>query len=195
MYDEFQQYVYRTPGLTLDDVNAAFKRIAEEYGYYFEKDSAAYMWMDVHHNFQSPMYYVSYATSALAALEIWSELQVNPENAVEMYMEISASSRLVGYDDTLENAGLPDVFEDGNIERLAQSIGEAFKDDEPDTPQEPSDPAPEEPAAPEPEGEGTPAALWIVPVSYTHLDVYKRQSLRRRAERENFWNTVRAYAG
>ena len=40
----------------------------------------------------------------------------------------------------------------GNIERLAQSIGEAFKDDEPDTPQEPSDPAPEEPAAPEPEG-------------------------------------------
>ncbi len=162
MYDEFQQYVYRTPDLTLDDANAAFKRIAEEYGYYFEKDSAAYMWMDVHHNFQSPMYYVSYATSALAALEIWSELQVNPENAVEMYMEISASSRLVGYDDTLENAGLPDVFEDGNIERLAQSIGEAFKDDEPDTPQEPSDPAPEEPAAPGPEGEGTPAALWIV---------------------------------
>ncbi len=160
MYDEFQQYVYRTPGITLDDVNAAFKRIAEEYGYYFQKDSAVYMWMDVHHNFQSPMYYVSYATSALAALEIWSELQVNPESATEMYMEISASSRLVGYDDTLENAGLPDVFEEGNIQKLAQAIEDAFDDTETE-PETPAEPEPDTPAAPQPEEEGTPAVVWV----------------------------------
>ena len=49
------------------------------------------------HLYQQPFYVISYATSALAALELLEMAQENRDQALDAYMEISASGTGTAY--------------------------------------------------------------------------------------------------
>ena len=121
IYDEFQREVYENPDMTLDEINQLFADLQEEYGNpYAEEDM--YTWAAVPHNFESPMYYISYAASGLAALQIWALSIEDYDGAVSIWESIvSADASGIGYLELLENAGLDSFLDDGVAESICSA--------------------------------------------------------------------------
>lgn len=106
LYDEWQREIYENPDMTLDEINELFKEVSEEYdiSYY---DGMEYSWVEINHNFTSPLYYISYATSAYASLQIWYNSLTDYSGAVSTWENIvSASAYDDGYLTVVKNAGL-----------------------------------------------------------------------------------------
>ncbi len=116
--DEFQQKVYANPDMTLDQMNLVHGQIYQEYFGY----PSYYEWVDIHHHFEQPLYYISYATSAVSALEIWEIAQTDRESALETYEQISGCTINIDYRDALDQAGLSDPFTTDLVERVAAAL-------------------------------------------------------------------------
>ncbi len=131
MYDEFQAEVYQNPDMTLAEINRLFKDISEQYGYEYGPDETeGYFWVDISHTFQSPMYYISYATSALSALDLWLWSLEDVDAAVDTYMDLTVMSLSMPYREAIEQVGLRDIFQEETIPALAEEL-RAYLDDEP----------------------------------------------------------------
>ena len=121
MYDEFQREVYENPDMTLEEINDLAEQLSYEYG----MDGSgveAYEWVDVSHNFDMPCYYVSYATSALTALDIWRQSLQDWDGAVDRYMQVTALPSDMGYLEAVETCGLMDFRSSSEIGDLADDI-------------------------------------------------------------------------
>lgn len=123
LYDEFQTAAYTEPDLTADDLDRLFKELSEEYGYSYdggvESDPS---WVENGHTFRNPMYFISYATSALSALDLWFLYLDWPQEAKDIYLELSALSLSLPYRAAAEAAGLRDIFDSGTIPALAELL-------------------------------------------------------------------------
>ena len=107
LYDEFLQYCYAHPDMTVEEVNAAYREIASSYGESFYRTVDSYYWMYVNHNFTSPFYYISYAASALASLQVWSLAEQDRSAALELYNDIvSRGAYGVEYFELMDQVGL-----------------------------------------------------------------------------------------
>lgn len=126
LYDEFQNAVFAADHeMTAEEVNQLFRRLSEEYGYtYYDNSDVAYDWVDVPHTFSSPMYYVSYGTSALAALDIWTLSQEDRQAGIDKYMELTTYGLTTTYCELLEKCGLKSIFEEGTIRDIAQAVSD-----------------------------------------------------------------------
>lgn len=130
MYDEFQAAVYADPDMTLEEVNRLFKDISEEYGCFYEEDEEeSYFWVEISHNFQSPMYYISYATSALSALDLWLISLEDRDKAVDIYLDLAAMGMSRPYRETIETVGLRDIFQEKTMRRLADGIQDRLSEE------------------------------------------------------------------
>lgn len=118
IYDEFLQYVYAHPGMSVGEVNDAFRDIAASYGAPMDSSESrfywdSYDWMNVNHNFSSPFYYISYAVSTLASLQIWTLAQTDLDAAIALYNDIVAiGAYTVGYGELLQQVGLVHFLDD-----------------------------------------------------------------------------------
>lgn len=130
MYDEFQQAVYRQPDLTLEQINQLFFDISQEYGYTYDSIEQSYYWVEIPHTFHSPFYYISYATSALAALQIYEMSLQDRQAAVDAYMGISAAKSITPFRETLAACGLEDIFSAGAVAHTAHVLDDALLDGE-----------------------------------------------------------------
>ncbi len=119
--DEFQRRVYDDPDMTLDDVNALYASVCREYGR--DLGPVDYSWQYVSHTFQSPFYYLSYAVSALAAIQIWDMAQTDWDAAVDAYLDVLHRG---GYEDgymaVLSGCGLRLFTEDGAVEDICRPL-------------------------------------------------------------------------
>lgn len=124
LYDEFQTAVFSADHeMTQQEVNQLFRRLSEEYGYtYYDDEDEVYDWVDVPHTFSSPMYYVSYATSALAALDIWTLALQDRQAGINKYMELTTYGLTTTYCELMEECGLKSIFEEGTIEEIARAV-------------------------------------------------------------------------
>lgn len=123
LYDEFQAVIYENPELSLEELNRLFKELSEEYGYAYEdgvEEDAS--WVEVSHNFQNPLYFISYATSALSALDLWFLYLDSPRQGREVYLDLSALSLSRPYREAVEAVGLGDVFEPETVPALAEML-------------------------------------------------------------------------
>ncbi len=130
LYDEFQNAVFAADHeMTEEEVNQLFRRLSEEYGYvYYDTEDEAYDWVDVPHTFSSPMYYVSYGTSALAALDIWTIAMEDRQAGIDKYMELTTYGLTTTYCELLEKCGLKSIFEEGTIQEIAQAVADYSSD-------------------------------------------------------------------
>ena len=78
----------------------------------------------MNHTFEVPMYYISYATSALAALDIYVRSLEDRDAAIELYLRVTETTSDVRYCELLEQCGLDNIFEKGTIEKIAQELAE-----------------------------------------------------------------------
>lgn len=121
VHDEFQRRVYAQEDLTLDEVNEIYTAVCREYGAPVSEPD--YNWQEVPHNFDNPLYYISYAVSALAALQIWDEAQTDWDGAVETYMDVLGRGAYGdGYMQVLSACGLRLFTEEGAVEEICRPV-------------------------------------------------------------------------
>lgn len=121
LFDEFQRYAYENPECTLEQLNSKYMELCNEYGLEYSADVAySYDWTDITHNFNSPMYYISYATSALSSLDLWIESANNRNDAIKTYKSLIACSSDTPYIESVESCGLRNIFESGVVSDIAE---------------------------------------------------------------------------
>ena len=131
LYDEFQAAAYQDPGMTVEELDRLFLRLSEEYGYsYASGTETDPTWVENAHNFQNPLYFISYATSALSALDLWFLYLDRPREAKEVYLELSALSLSLPYRAAVEEVGLRDIFDRETVPALAETL-EGYLDGKP----------------------------------------------------------------
>ncbi len=123
LYDEFQVEVFSHPGdITATECNKLFRKLAVEYGYKYGNNlDEAYDWIRVNHTFHQPLYYISYATSALAALDIFEMSTEDREKAVDLYMTLTTYGLSTPFCELLETVGLHDIFVEDTIKNVADT--------------------------------------------------------------------------
>lgn len=122
MINAFETALYDSPPATLDEVNRLWAAQQEAYGifYYDTVDGLCYDWVEVYHLFASPLYYFSYCTSALAALDLWTRAQTAPAEALATYKTLLASTQ--PYRAAVKACGLRDIFDPDQLADLTQEL-------------------------------------------------------------------------
>lgn len=110
--------------MSLEEINGLYKQLAGQYGYLYEEDEEVYDWIQVSHNFQSPLYYISYATSALSSLDLWLVSLDDRDKAVDIYMDLTTLSLSLPYRQAIEEVGLRNIFRPEAIPRMAAELEE-----------------------------------------------------------------------
>ena len=129
IYDELQLYVYTTEGVTLDMINREWRRLCAEYGTIPADDPREEMlgWVDVHHTFDVPCYYISYAVSAAGAFSFWLEAQEGDYfDAVDHYLEFTALDAAPSFQESFELVDMESPISPAYLEDLADALWEAL---------------------------------------------------------------------
>lgn len=126
MEDELQQEAYANPDMTLEELNAVYLRLAEEYGFVDLYGYIGTEWTLIPHTFQTPMYYISYATSMVPALELWELSRTDEAAARSAYWSILQRGAYARFRETVQANGLSDPLSPDTIRHLAQVLEEAY---------------------------------------------------------------------
>lgn len=122
-WDELQCYAYATPELSVDDLNRKSAELTAAYGLTsLGPDGLDYSWVDVTHSFTSPLYYISYASSAIAAMELYLRSQTDGlATAADCYLSFVSlcAEGEDGFRAMMLRSGLGDPFSPDFIHSLA----------------------------------------------------------------------------
>ena len=122
LFDEFQRVVYADPSLTPEQISQTFVTIARSYGLRSFGKEFSHYWMQVNHNFESPFYYISYAVSMLASLQIYEMAENDWVAAAGFYNDlVSLGAFDYTYCELLDKVGL-ECFTDGLPACVSQAV-------------------------------------------------------------------------
>jgi len=123
MEDEFERKIYDAPApLSVAEMNGVYLSLANEYGLTALYGYKGTEWMDIPHHYQAPLYYISYATSMLAALGLWETAQENPHAAQKAYLSILQRNPHAAFRCTLVTAGQCDPLSPARVKELAERV-------------------------------------------------------------------------
>ena len=126
MYDEFQRRVFdEADDLTPERVNEIYLDVCLDYGMYDRSTLPDYDagWAFIGHLFLTPCYYISYAASGFAALQIWDMAQEDFDAATQAYMSVlQAGAYEDGYFDVLRQSGLRSFTARGAIDAVLAPV-------------------------------------------------------------------------
>lgn len=121
--NEWETRVYAMDEPTVDKINAVAAEVGRKYyDIEYHPDDAEELWIRYPHSFTSPMYYLSYSLSGMAALGLYALSQDDYPRAVDIYMNVSANGAYVNFRDLSVLYGVGDVFADGTAERTARAV-------------------------------------------------------------------------
>ena len=125
LYDELQQYIYGTPGVTLQQINQKYCQLCKEYGVIDSDDERTemYGWINVPHTFVSPCYYISYAVSSAGAFAFWLDAKDGAFfDAVDKYLRFTALDLSYDFSDSFAAVGIPSPLTKAYLESLAAEL-------------------------------------------------------------------------
>ncbi len=125
LHDELQQYAFETENVTLQQLNEKYCQLMREYGQITDEDERTemYGWVEIHHTFDRPFYYISYATSAAGALEFWLEAQEDYYAGVDDYLRFTAQKMdEYGFQEGFEAIGLRSPVDPEYIASLGEEL-------------------------------------------------------------------------
>lgn len=132
LQDEFQQLSYaaaKDHKLTVKELNELACRLYNEYGLETQPGAKEiYSWVEIPHTYESPFYYISYATSAVNALDILSVSQEDYREAADTYMRLTALPMDIPYQKALEQVGLHNTFDADTLQFIGQGVAEYVND-------------------------------------------------------------------
>lgn len=123
--DEFQRRIYDCQEeLTAETINRTYVEVYSEYNPYAQLQWNS-TWLYVLHNFEAPLYYISYAASAMAALQLWDMTQTDPDAAAQTYLAIlPAGDDGQSYSQVVTDCGLRLFSEQGAVADIVQPVME-----------------------------------------------------------------------
>lgn len=136
LWTQFELWAYEKQAetgetLTVQMLSDGFDAILEKNGMadaiQFPSDLRGLTWVQVPHMFQSPLYYVSYATSALNAMEIYGIAVDDFDRARDLYLGVVYLKDIDGYVDTTERTGLTNALGKDAATDIADKALEALK--------------------------------------------------------------------
>ena len=118
LVNDIEEYVFENiDTVTADDILEKFSQLKNEYQIVSTRLSS------INHIFEMPFYYISYGVSALAAFELWDQMNCDYDRAMEMYTEFShvngfnTDNKFIS---SLKNAGFSvEIF---NCDSVVQTI-------------------------------------------------------------------------
>ena len=125
LHDELQQYAFETEGVTLQQINEKYCQLMREYNQIGADDERTemYGWVEIHHTFDRPFYYISYATSAAGALEFWLEAQEDYFAGVDDYLRFTAQKMdESGFQEGFEAIGMKSPVDPEYIASLGEEL-------------------------------------------------------------------------
>lgn len=125
LHDELQQYVYYTPDVTLEQINQEYRRLCGQYGFCDPEDERTemYSWVDIHHTFTQPCYYISYAVSAAGGFAFWLAAQEGDYfEALDAYLTFTALPGIYTFTESFEQVGLEAPIDPDYIRALAGDL-------------------------------------------------------------------------
>lgn len=132
LQDEFQQRSYaaaKDHKLTVKELNELAYRLYNEYGLETQPGAKEiYSWVEIPHTYESPFYYISYATSAVNALDILSISREDYREAADTYMRLTALPMDIPYQQALEQVGLHNTFDADTLQFIGQGVAEYVND-------------------------------------------------------------------
>jgi len=127
IWDEFQQRAVagRIDGTITKGQDLTDLYLSIEFEYFDDMYSTwGEDWWQVSHTFTSPFYYISYATSATAALGFLMMADEDYDAAVEAYVELIDIGTENGFLETLEMIGMPLPTTEEGCAQLSEGIGD-----------------------------------------------------------------------
>ena len=121
MEDEFQQFAYTAEHPTVEALNAKYEALAKEYGLY-DLGLSGESWTEISHTFRAPMYYISYATGMLAALQLPKLAEADRDAAANAYRSVLMRPVGATFQQTILQAGLQSPFDANTVQTLAAWI-------------------------------------------------------------------------
>ncbi len=124
LYDEWQRRIYEAQEPTLELANQLFRQLCGEYGIVSADDprTEMYSWFTVPHNYDYPMYYISYATSAAGSFAFWEASQSDYFAAVDDYLRFTALGHDVGFADSFLAVGMESPLTERYLAGLAEAV-------------------------------------------------------------------------
>lgn len=121
LYDEFEQAVYADPDITAEGLDALEQSLYSAYGL-----DALYgdtpFWCEITQLFEQPFYYISYAVSALPALDVWLLSRADYAAAADVYLRVSEARTDAWFLDVLYDNDLCDVTDPAEVRRLIDGL-------------------------------------------------------------------------
>ncbi|MBQ3290778.1 MAG: M3 family oligoendopeptidase [Mogibacterium sp.] len=121
MVDHFQHIIYEHPELTPDERHAEWKKLLGVYMPWLRLDgdipfySDGMGWQRQSHIYMCPFYYIDYCLAQTVALEFWSMIQEDYDEAWKHYMAYTVQGGSNVFTKLLENAGLRSPFEESTL--------------------------------------------------------------------------------
>ena len=121
--DKFQHWVYENPMHTIEQRTASWKNIVAE----FSTDSIDYSGLDMYraigwqrqlHLFEVPFYYIEYGIAQLGAIGMWMQYQINPNQALENYMNALSLGGTKTLPELYKTAGIEFNFSPNYVKSL-----------------------------------------------------------------------------
>ena len=131
IHDEFQEYVYDHPDMTIDEINMAFYTISKSYSYpyYTDMPNGDGSWMYTPHNFTEPMYYISYATSTLCSIALWDTAQTDRSAAIDDYLTlVSYGAYDYGYLELTQMCGFGSITDPDYVNSVCSTFIEYLQE-------------------------------------------------------------------
>lgn len=135
-FNEFEQMVYEsTDELDITTLNRYYHEVCVKYdGKILNNFSESemlhpyipaeenYDWINTHHLYHMPLYFISYSTSAAVVLELFEEHERSREDALRIYTDLVDSGFTKPFIETVTDAGLRDPIHEADFKNASFSI-------------------------------------------------------------------------
>ena len=126
MVDHFQHIVYENPEMKPEQRHNIWRELLKVYMPWMKLDGSPFYgegkgWQRQMHIYENPFYYIDYCLAQTVALEFWTIMQKNPNEAWERYMKLVRKAGTQTFNELVETAGLKTPFGDDALKEVARA--------------------------------------------------------------------------
>lgn len=126
-FEEFQMQMYEAEDITAEEIADLFSSLSEEYGLTdFYGGDFKYFWLNITHFFDAPFYTISYVTSAVVALQLWTPNEARWDRSAQTYSKLIQADQNKPFLQLLKENGLSNPLEASTLTTLSTSLTEYF---------------------------------------------------------------------
>ena len=125
--DEFQEYIYSKPQITIKERKLKWRQLEEKYMPYLNYDGNKYLeegnfWQQQSHIFTFPFYYIDYALAQICVLQLWSICEIDKNKAWEVYLDICEKGGSLSFLNLIKSTNISSPFEEETFIDIRQAI-------------------------------------------------------------------------